>query len=168
VSVNVSALQFRDADFVAGVARALADAGLPPRLLELELTESLLLDEVDAHLQQLQALADLGVQLAIDDFGTGYSSLRYLKRLPIHRLKIDREFIRNLPDDASDRAITHTIVQLARSLGLDVIAEGVETTAQHAALCELGCASFQGFLVAGALTVPDFEALLDPPQRKLA
>ena len=168
VSVNVSALQFRDAGFVPGVARALAEAGLPPALLELELTESLLLDEVDAHLQQLQALADLGVQLAIDDFGTGYSSLRYLKRLPIHRLKIDREFIRNLPDDASDRAITHTIVQLARSLGLDVIAEGVETEAQHAALCELGCASFQGFLVAGALTVPDFEALLDPPQRKLA
>ncbi|RZS58733.1 putative bifunctional diguanylate cyclase/phosphodiesterase [Sphaerotilus mobilis] len=168
VSVNVSALQFRDAGFVAGVARALAEAHLPPGLLELELTESLLLDEVDAHLQQLQALADLGVRLAIDDFGTGYSSLRYLKRLPIHRLKIDREFIRNLPDDTSDRAITHTIVQLAQALGLDVIAEGVETDAQHRALCELGCASFQGFLVAGALTVPDFEALLDPPQRKLA
>ncbi len=168
VSVNVSALQFRDAGFVDGVARALAEASLPPALLELELTESLLLDHVDAHLQQLQALADLGVRLAIDDFGTGYSSLRYLKRLPIHRLKIDREFIRNLPEDRSDRAITHTIVQLAQALGLDVIAEGVETDAQHQALCELGCTSFQGFLVAGALTVPDFEALVDPPQRKLA
>ncbi|MGY0193544.1 EAL domain-containing protein [Leptothrix sp. BB-4] len=168
VSVNVSALQFRDAGFVDGVACALAEAGLPPQLLELELTESLLLDDVDAHLQQLQALADLGVRLAIDDFGTGYSSLRYLKRLPIHRLKIDREFIRHLPEDASDRAITHTIVQLALALGLDVIAEGVETDAQHRALCELGCASFQGFLVAGALTVPDFEALIDPPFRLTA
>ncbi|MDP4300059.1 sensor domain-containing protein [Leptothrix discophora] len=168
VSVNVSALQFRDAGFVDGVARALAEAGLPPGLLELELTESLLLDDVDAHLQQLQALADLGVRLAIDDFGTGYSSLRYLKRLPIHRLKIDREFIRNLPEDASDRAITHTIVQLAQALRLEVIAEGVETIDQHRALCELGCESFQGFLVAGALTVPDFEALVDPPQRLIA
>jgi EAL domain-containing protein (putative c-di-GMP-specific phosphodiesterase class I) len=150
------------------VARALAEADLPAGQLELELTESLLLDDVDAHLQQLQALADLGVRLAIDDFGTGYSSLRYLKRLPIHRLKIDREFIRHLPDDASDRAITHTIVQLALALGLDVIAEGVETDAQHRALCELGCASFQGFLVAGALPVAEFEALIDPPQRRIA
>jgi EAL domain-containing protein (putative c-di-GMP-specific phosphodiesterase class I) len=168
VSVNVSALQFQAPGFVDSVARVLRQAQLPAGLLELELTESILLGDIDAIIGQLQQLADLGVRLAIDDFGTGYSSLRYLKRLPIHRLKIDRDFIRRLPDDTSDAAITHTIVNLGRALGLQVIAEGVETPAQQAYLAAIGCHEYQGFLFAPALPAERFEALLAQPLRRQA
>ena len=168
VSVNVSALQFQAAGFVDSVAGVLAQAQLPAELLELELTESILLGDIDEIVGQLQRLADLGVKLAIDDFGTGYSSLRYLKRLPIHRLKIDRDFIRSLPDDPSDAAITRTIVDLGRALHLQVIAEGVETQAQHACLAAMGCHEYQGFLFAPALPATQFEALLRQSLRRLA
>jgi EAL domain-containing protein (putative c-di-GMP-specific phosphodiesterase class I) len=153
VSVNVSSLQFQQPAFVHRVARVLQDSRLPPELLELELTESILVGDIDAVLLQLRALAALGVRLAIDDFGTGYSSLGYLKRLPIHRLKIDRSFIQRLPEDASDAAITRTIVELGRALHLRVIAEGVETEAQREHLASLGCDEFQGWLYAPALPV---------------
>ncbi|ACB35210.1 diguanylate cyclase/phosphodiesterase with PAS/PAC sensor(s) [Leptothrix cholodnii SP-6] len=168
VSVNVSALQFQAAGFVDSVAGVLAQAQLPAELLELELTESILLGDIDEIVGQLQRLADLGVKLAIDDFGTGYSSLRYLKRLPIHRLKIDRDFIRRLPDDPSDAAITRTIVDLGRALHLQVIAEGVETPEQHACLAAMGCHEYQGFLFAPALPATQFEALLRQSLRRLA
>ena len=158
VSVNVSALQFQQADFVERVAAVLQAAELPAALLELELTESILIRDADEALQRLRALDRLGVQLAIDDFGTGYSSLGYLKRFPIRKLKIDRSFIKGLPGDESDAGIARAVVQLARSLRLRVIAEGVETAAQREFLRRAGCDEFQGFLFAPALDVAAFEA----------
>jgi diguanylate cyclase (GGDEF)-like protein/PAS domain S-box-containing protein len=160
VSVNVSALQFQQTDFVAGVDLAIRSAGLNPALLELELTESILLKDANEALARLHALAALGVSLAIDDFGTGYSSLAYLKRFPISKLKIDRTFVMGLPQDESDRAIVEAIVAMARALKLKVVAEGVETAAQHDYLQGLSCDSYQGFLCAPGLPAPEFEALL--------
>lgn len=162
MSVNVSALQFRQPGFVDGVARTLRDSGLPGRLLELELTESILIQDAEDTLARLHALAGLGVMLAIDDFGTGYSSLGYLKRLPIGRLKIDRSFVTDLPDDASDASIVHAIINLGRALGMQVIAEGVETEAQRRFLLGAGCHEFQGFLFAPAVPTLEFEALRVP------
>ena len=160
VSINVSALQFQQPGFVEGVAQALHDAGLPAPKLELELTESMLVHDAAETLLRLQALAQLGVQLAIDDFGTGYSSLGYLKRLPVHRLKIDRSFVAGLPADESDAGIVHAIVNMGRALHLQIIAEGVETEAQRRFLKRAGCDQFQGFLFARALEAPAFEARL--------
>ncbi len=162
LSVNVSALQFRQPGFVDGVARVLADSGLPGHLLELELTESILIQSVEDTLARVHALAALGVQLAIDDFGTGYSSLGYLKRLPITRLKIDRSFITDLPDDASGASIVDAIVKLGRALGMHVIAEGVEREPQRQFLMRCGCDEYQGWLFAPALPLADFEARLAP------
>ncbi len=159
-SVNVSALQFRQPGFVEGVAAALREALLPADRLELELTESILLQDADDTLARLSALRRLGVQLAIDDFGTGYSSLGYLKRLPIGRLKIDRSFVQGLPGDSSDAGIVAAIVNLGRALRLEVIAEGVETEAQRLFLRQAGCDQFQGFLCAPALAPDAFAALL--------
>jgi diguanylate cyclase (GGDEF)-like protein len=168
VSVNVSLLQFQQPQFVKRVVQTLASAQLPARLLELELTESILADDLAQVLAQLHQLAQAGVQLAIDDFGTGYASLSYLKQLPIHRLKIDRSFIQRLPADASDAAITRTIVDLARALKLQVIAEGVETAEQHDYLASIGCHEFQGFLFSPAVPAAQFEALLLDTQRRSA
>jgi diguanylate cyclase (GGDEF)-like protein/PAS domain S-box-containing protein len=163
VAVNVSALQFQQPGFVDGVAHALREAGLPPALLELELTESILIRDAQEALLRLRALAQLGVKLAIDDFGTGYSSLAYLKRLPIGRLKIDRSFVKGLPEDASDAGIVDAIIQMGRALKLSIVAEGVETEAQRDHLRAAGCDAFQGFLFAPALEAAAFEALLEPP-----
>jgi EAL domain-containing protein (putative c-di-GMP-specific phosphodiesterase class I) len=146
VSVNVSALQFQQPGFVDGVANALREAGLAPRWLELELTESILIQDAQDAMQRLGSLAELGVKLAIDDFGTGSSSLACLKQLPVDSLKIDRSFIDGLPDDPHDRSITEAIVTLGNRLGLTVVAEGVETVEQWIALDELGCTVGQGFL----------------------
>ncbi|MEO8152909.1 MAG: EAL domain-containing protein [Rhizobacter sp.] len=158
VSINVSALQFQQPDFIDRVASELKAAGLPPNLLELELTESILIHDAQDALHRLQALSQLGVQLAIDDFGTGYSSLGYLKRFPIGRLKIDRSFVSHLPTDTSDVAIVNAIIQLARAMNLRVIAEGVETEPQRQFLLDAGCDEFQGFLYAPALDMPGFES----------
>ena len=160
VAVNVSALQFQQADFVDRVARALREADLPGALLELELTESILVRDAGDALQRLHSLAHLGVKLAIDDFGTGYSSLAYLKRFPIEKLKIDRSFIRGVPGDDSDEGIVHAIIQMARALNLRVIAEGVETDAQRQFLAREGCDQLQGYLVAPALDAFSFEEKL--------
>ena len=157
VAVNVSALQFQQPQFVDRVANVLAVSGLPPRLLELELTESILVNDADEALRRLQALAALGVQLSIDDFGTGYSSLAYLKRFPIDKLKIDRSFVTGLPADGRDAGIVRAILQMASALGMKVIAEGVETEAQRAFLQDAGCDSFQGFLFAPALDALSFD-----------
>jgi EAL domain-containing protein (putative c-di-GMP-specific phosphodiesterase class I) len=158
VSVNVSALQFQQPGFVDGVAQALRDADLPPHLLELELTESILIQDAKDAMLRLQALAQLGVKLAIDDFGTGYSSLAYLKRFPIGRLKIDRTFISGLPAEESDAAIVQAIIHMGRALRLEIVAEGVENDAQRRFLEHAGCDLYQGFLYAPALDVPAFEA----------
>ena len=145
VSVNVSVLQLLRGDFVGVVGRVLDDVGIPPHLLELELTESVLMANAEQTAERLQAFRALGVSLAIDDFGTGYSSLAYLKRLPITTIKIDKAFVDGLPHDAEDAAITPTIVAMAHSLGLRVVAEGVETEAQMRFLAERGCDEIQGF-----------------------
>jgi diguanylate cyclase (GGDEF)-like protein len=157
VSVNVSALQFQQADFNARVAAVLREHSLPGDLLELELTESILVHDANEALARLSQLSQLGVRLAIDDFGTGYSSLSYLKRFPIDRLKIDRSFVKGVPGDDSDCAIVRAIVQLAQALDMKVIAEGVETEPQRAFLLELGCDEFQGFLFAPALDAVSFD-----------
>jgi len=160
VAVNVSALQFQQGDFVERVAAALQATNLPGALLELELTESILVRDAGEALQRLYALAQLGVKLAIDDFGTGYSSLAYLKRFPIEKLKIDKSFIHSLPADDSDAAIVRAVIQMARALNLRVNAEGVETDAQRRFLAQEGCDELQGFLMAPALDAFSFEQRL--------
>jgi len=160
VAVNVSALQFQQAQFVERVASVLAVSALPPHLLELELTESILVHDADEALARLHALERLGVQLSIDDFGTGYSSLAYLKRFPIDKLKIDRSFVKGLPADDTDAGIVRAILQMARALGTRCIAEGVETEQQREFLLREGCAEMQGFLYAPALDAPSFEQRL--------
>jgi len=141
---------------VERVRQALRQHEVPAGLLELELTESILLCDAEEAQRRLSALAELGVRLSIDDFGTGYSSLAYLKRLPIHRLKIDRSFVCELPGGARDAGIVQAIVQLGVSLGLRVIAEGVETQDQHDFLQACGCHEYQGHLHAPALHADDF------------
>jgi len=163
VSINVSALQFRQPDFVQRVAQVLEQFSLPPGLLELELTEYILVQDADEVLQRLRALAALGVHLAIDDFGTGYSSLAYLKKFPISKLKIDQSFVRGLPGDDSDVAIVAAMIGLARALKLSVIAEGVETEVQRAALQQLGCDEYQGFLCSPGVPAAQFAAFLQGP-----
>jgi diguanylate cyclase (GGDEF)-like protein/PAS domain S-box-containing protein len=145
MSVNVSVLQLLRGDFPGVVERVLADTGLSPRALELELTESVVMANAEQTADKLQAFRRMGVSLAIDDFGTGYSSLSYLKRLPINTLKIDKEFVDDLPLGTDDAAITTTIIAMARSLGLNVVAEGVETQAQMEFLREHHCDEIQGF-----------------------
>ncbi|GGC96489.1 sensor domain-containing protein [Undibacterium terreum] len=168
VSINVSALQFQQSDFVENLAMALQEAGLAPDRIELELTESILVRDANEALRVLESLAKLGVKMAIDDFGTGYSSLSYLKRFPISKLKIDRSFVQHLPDDESDVAIVTAIASLGHALKLKVIAEGVETEEQRAFLQTLGCDELQGFLYSPALTPAEFESTyLFPPQEKL-
>lgn len=160
VAVNVSALQFQQPQFAEQVARVVAEHRLPPHLLELELTESILVHDAEDTLNRLNALARLGVRLSIDDFGTGYSSLAYLKRFPIEQVKIDRSFVSGLPEDDSDAGIVRAILQMAQALGMGVIAEGVESPAQRAFLQEAGCSRFQGFLFAPALDPQRFEERL--------
>ena len=160
IAVNVSALQFQQAQFVERVAAVLAVSALPPRLLELELTESILVHDAEEALARLRALERLGVRLSIDDFGTGYSSLAYLKRFPIGKLKIDRSFVMGLPGDGTDAGIVRAILQMARALDMRVIAEGVETEQQREFLVREGCAEMQGFLYAPALDPVAFEQRL--------
>jgi len=160
VSVNISALEMRQSDFVERITGLLHAYALPAHLLELELTESLLLRDAQEAAGVLQRLAALGVALAIDDFGTGYSSLAYLKNLPIHKLKIDQSFVRGVPEDAGDCAIVSAVVHLGRALHLRVVAEGVETAAQRDALQSMACDGYQGFLCSAALPADAFAVLL--------
>jgi EAL domain-containing protein (putative c-di-GMP-specific phosphodiesterase class I) len=146
IAINVSARQFRHPDFVSQVLSALADAGADPHRLKIELTESLLLDDIEATVAKMTTLKAAGVSFSLDDFGTGYSSLAYLKRLPLDQLKIDRSFVRDVLTDPNDAVIARTIVALGQSLGLSVIAEGVETEAQRAFLAAHNCQGYQGYL----------------------
>ncbi|MBB3140666.1 EAL domain-containing protein [Halomonas organivorans] len=146
LAVNISPRQFRQLDFTDKLLRLLKRHAIDPHRLELEITESLLIQDTGITLAHMTALRRHGVRFALDDFGTGYASLAYLKRLPLDRLKIDRGFVRDLLDDANDEAIVRTILALGESLGLEVIAEGVETRDQHRRLGELGCRYFQGYL----------------------
>ncbi|NHT78411.1 EAL domain-containing protein [Rhizobiaceae bacterium CRRU44] len=161
VSVNVSARQFAEKAWVSRVARTLTETGLDPQFLELELTESLIMQDVPQAIATMHELEALGVRLAIDDFGTGYSSLSALKRFPVRRLKIDRSFVKDIPDDEDDMAITAAIISLAQKLKLDVIAEGVETQEQLDFLRDAGCNEIQGYWVSRPLPPAAFVMQLD-------
>lgn len=158
VSVNVSALQFRQTNFVERLECILEETKLDPSLLELELTESVLIDDSKALLETLHQLNEMGVLLSLDDFGTGYSSLSYLRRFPIHRLKVDKSFISDLPHNKDSVAITGTIIAMSKSLGLQVIAEGVESLEQADFLKSIGCHEVQGYLYGKPMTASDVES----------
>jgi EAL domain-containing protein (putative c-di-GMP-specific phosphodiesterase class I) len=157
VAVNVSGHQFRHKDFVDQVLAVLEHTGANPKRLTMELTESLLVDDVEGVIAKMTLLKAKGVGFALDDFGTGYSSLSYLKRLPLDQLKIDKGFVRNILTDPNDAAIAKMVIALAESLGLAVIAEGVEIEAQRDFLARHGCHAYQGFLFSRALPIEDFE-----------
>ncbi|MBY0454048.1 MAG: EAL domain-containing protein [Burkholderiaceae bacterium] len=163
MAVNVSSRQFRHDGFVEEMAEILESTGAPAHLLKLELTESLLVEDMDTTIDIMTALGALGVGFSLDDFGTGYSSLSYLKRMPLHQLKIDQSFVRDLLTDPNDAAIVNTIIGLSHSLGLNVIAEGVETIEQRDALYQAGCPAFQGYLFSRPLPEAPLQALLRLP-----
>ncbi len=160
LSVNVSAKQFRQENFVPEVLATVKRHAINPMLLKLELTESMLLDDLAGTTSTMNALQEIGVLFSLDDFGTGYSSLQYLKQLPLNQLKIDQSFIRDIVTDSNDKSIVRTIIAMAHSMNLGVIAEGVETEEQRQLLMELGCTHFQGYLFSKPLAIIQFEALL--------
>ncbi|TAK50413.1 MAG: EAL domain-containing protein [Betaproteobacteria bacterium] len=168
VAVNVSPRQFQRRELVPALRRLLAETGIAPKLIELEITETLVMMDTDYSVAAMQDINELGVPLAIDDFGTGYSSLAYLKRFAINRLKIDRSFIRDLASDADDAAIITAVVAMAHKLGFGVVAEGVETREQFDFLRASGCDEYQGNLYSPAVPVEQFEALLAAPVVPLA
>jgi EAL domain-containing protein (putative c-di-GMP-specific phosphodiesterase class I) len=142
----VASPQFRRADLPELVRRVLAETGHPPEYLELEITESMVMDDVERAIGIMKELTHMGVHLAIDDFGSGYSSLHYLKRFPVGRLKVDRHFVKDVLTDANDAAIAGAVEALAKSMHLEVVAEGIETEEQRAFFLEKGCEFCQGFL----------------------
>ncbi|OIR06554.1 cyclic di-GMP phosphodiesterase Gmr [mine drainage metagenome] len=160
LAVNVSAKQFHQPDFVDQVLDVLNHTGADPTRLKLELTESLLLENVETIILKMTALKEKGVRFSLDDFGTGFSSLAYLKRLPLDQLKIDQSFVRDLNTDPNDASIVRTIISLGQSLGLEVIAEGVETEAQRNFLAVNGCTQYQGYLFSKPIPLNEFEKLL--------
>jgi len=166
VAVNVSPRQFRQADFADRVLAVLETTGANPRSLELEITESLLVEDMEEAIAIMNALRSRGLRLSLDDFGTGYSSLAYLKRLPLDRLKIDSSFVRDMLADAKSKAIAHAIIWLSREMNLPVLAEGVETEEQRAWLAGLGCHAYQGYLFSPPVPVEQFQLLLDGVQEE--
>jgi diguanylate cyclase (GGDEF)-like protein/PAS domain S-box-containing protein len=160
LAVNVSAKQFHQADFVAQVQQVLLESGVKPSLLKLELTESTVLENIQDTIAKMREIKLLGVSFSMDDFGTGYSSLQYLKRLPLGQIKIDRSFVSDITSDPNDAAIVQAIIVMTEALGLNVIAEGVETEAQRDFLDKHGCHAFQGYLFSKPVIVEEFEALL--------
>ena len=160
LSINVSAKQFRQSDFVTQVKSAIERHAIDPMQLKLELTESLLLENIEETIHSMSALGELGVQFSLDDFGTGYSSLQYLKKLPLYQLKIDQSFVRDIVTDSHDRSIVRTIIAMAQSLYLNVIAEGVETEQQKELLLSHGCKRYQGYLFGKPVPIKEFNAAL--------
>ena len=160
LAVNISPKQFRQADFVLQIQALLQRYAIEPMRLKLEMTESALLEDIEESIMTMNALNNIGVQFSLDDFGTGYSSLQYLKRLPLHQLKIDQSFVRDLAHDSNDRAIVGAIIAMADSLGMNVIAEGVETTEQLQLLFKKGCTHYQGYLFGRPMPIEQFDALV--------
>jgi EAL domain-containing protein (putative c-di-GMP-specific phosphodiesterase class I) len=160
VSINVSAKQFHHVDFVELVQNTINKYAINPTLLKFELTESMLVDSIEETIIKMNALKMIGIQFSLDDFGTGYSSLQYLKRLPLDQLKIDQSFVRDIVIDKSDKAIVRTIIAMAQGMGLEVIAEGVETGEQQLRLLNKGCKKFQGYLFGRPLPIDEFEIAL--------
>ncbi len=156
LAVNVSAREFRGPEFVAHIQACVRRHAIDPKKLKLELTESLLLENIEIIVAIMHGLNDLGIQFSLDDFGTGYSSLQYLKRLPLNQIKIDQSFVHDLAVD-SGRAIVFTIIAMAKSLNLDVIAEGVETDGQLQMLLQKGCHHFQGYLFGKPVPIEQFD-----------
>lgn len=163
LAVNVSARQFRQSDFIAQIQRVLLESGAKPFLLKLELTESIVLENVEDTIKKMREIKLLGVSFSMDDFGTGYSSLQYLKRLPLDQIKIDQSFVRDITTDPNDAAIVQTVIAMTEALGLNVIAEGVETEAQLDFLNLRGCHAHQGYLFSKPVPVEQFELLLYRP-----
>ena len=161
---NISVCQFRQPDFVLRVLAALERNGADPTALKLELTESMLVDNIDDVVAKMSALKTHGLRFSLDDFGTGYSSLSYLKRLPLDQLKIDRSFVQDILDDPASGAIAQTLISLGRAMHLPVIAEGVETGQQRDFLAGLGCHAFQGFLFSRPMPLEDLEKIWLPAQ----
>ena len=160
LAVNVSAKQFRQADFVKDVRSAVSRHSINAALLKLELTESLLQEDIDVTIATMNELNEFGVQFSLDDFGTGYSSLQYLKRLPLDQIKIDQSFVRDIARDGSDIAVVRATIAMARSLDLDVIAEGVESEEQRQLLLRNGCTRYQGYLFGQPGPIEAFESRL--------
>ncbi len=160
LAVNVSARQFHQANFVAQVQATVQRHAINPMRLKLELTESMLVENIENTITTMNALKAIGIKLSLDDFGTGYSSLQYLKKLPLDQLKIDQSFVRDLATDSSDKAIVRTIIAMAQSLDMDIIAEGVETEEQRQLLLDKGCTHYQGYLFGKPVPIKQFEALL--------
>jgi EAL domain-containing protein (putative c-di-GMP-specific phosphodiesterase class I) len=160
MAINLSARQFSDRGFLEMVNRVLDDTGFDPAWLEMEITESQVMRQTEGMIMLLNQLSEMGVHLAIDDFGTGYSSLSYLKRLPIQKLKIDQSFVRDITVDPNDTAIVVAIINMARSLDLETIAEGVETAGQLALLRSKGCRMGQGFLFSPPASAENLEEML--------
>jgi diguanylate cyclase (GGDEF)-like protein/PAS domain S-box-containing protein len=160
ISVNVSAKQFKQAEFASQVEGVLQRHAINPSLLKLELTESMLIDDFDHIATAMRALSKIGVRFELDDFGTGYSSLQYLKELPLHQLKIDQSFVHDIVTNSSDRQLVHTIILMAHSLDLEVIAEGVETDEQLQFLADSGCNNYQGYLFGRPMPINEFEDLI--------
>ncbi len=169
VSVNVSAIQIRRGDFVPQVKAALAESGLPPERLVLEITESVMMEDADHARAATRELRALGVKIALDDFGTGYSSLSYLRRFDLDALKVDRSFVADLDSGAEAASILHCVVNLGRALGLKVVAEGIETAEQARFLRAAGCDMMQGYYLARPMRVEEFERrFVGPPQETVA
>ncbi|TSA50074.1 MAG: bifunctional diguanylate cyclase/phosphodiesterase, partial [Nitrosomonadales bacterium] len=160
LAVNVSARQFRQPDFVEQVHEVIKQTAINPRRLKLELTESLVLDDIADTIAKMQTLQKLGVHFSMDDFGTGYSSLAYLTQLPLDQLKIDRSFVSNIGVKSADAVIVQTITGMAKNLGMEAIAEGVETLSQRGFLEDAGCMFYQGYLFGKPVPVEQFTALL--------
>ena len=160
ISVNLSGRQFTQPNLIEQVRAILADTKLDPRSLKLEITESVVMENIDTATEMLKQLRALGVQLSIDDFGTGYSSLSYLHRFPIDTLKIDRSFVTQMVDNNENIEIVRTIVMLAQNLGMDVVAEGVETKEQLALLRKLGCENGQGYFFSRPVSVGGAEKII--------
>tara|TARA_R110002153_G_scaffold140679_2_gene291635 strand:- start:678 stop:2972 length:2295 start_codon:yes stop_codon:yes gene_type:complete len=164
LAVNVSAMQLNQVDFVEQVIATIKRHGTNPARLKLELTESMLVDNINDIIAKMNALNDIGICFSLDDFGTGYSSLQYLKMLPLEQLKIDRSFVRDIATNNSDRTIVRTIITMASSLGINVIAEGVETLEQHQFLLDNACLHFQGYLFSKPVPIEELETILKKGQ----
>ena len=167
MSVNISAIEFRQRSFLDDIHQVLEETRLAPNLLELEITESVLMHSVESTIAILQCIKKMGVRLAIDDFGTGYSSLSYLQKFPIDVLKIDQSFVRNLSTDSNDAALVSAIISLGKSLNLNIIAEGVETREQLDFLRVQECEEVQGYFFSKALAAEAFASLLSSGRLQL-
>jgi EAL domain-containing protein (putative c-di-GMP-specific phosphodiesterase class I) len=165
IAINLFASQYYNPSLVAEIEQLLAETGLAPESLELEITENIALGENTGAIEPLRKLRDLGVRVALDDFGTGYASLSFLTRMPLTGIKIDQNFVRGLPEDAKMVSIVRSLIAMAHNLGLNVVAEGVETVAQMEFLHSQNCDEAQGFLFAKPLSAGAFAALVEAPPR---